>query len=207
MITPAIYVHSAVEGIGIATPVLNRFVLPLTIVVLLALFLFRKDGGAGLQGFNQRPSLGSSCEGRTAVGQRLLWSQRHPCDPFPHRGMEILERAVGPPHRDKTSRADSLAWPSGVLQSCSDGEGRNTYLSAFGAGYPPSLAAPRLQLQAERKANRVVGPLHRFGFDHTDGASGRDYGGQLEPRRGKEILEPRSGSHAAASAAIYAEHE
>src|SRR6202165_4743283 len=44
MITPAISVLSAVEGIGIATPVLNRFVLPLTIVVLLALFLFQKGG-------------------------------------------------------------------------------------------------------------------------------------------------------------------
>jgi KUP system potassium uptake protein len=42
MITPAISVLSAVEGIGIATPALNRFVLPLTIVVLLALFLFQK---------------------------------------------------------------------------------------------------------------------------------------------------------------------
>jgi len=44
MITPAISVLSAVEGIGIATPVLNRFVLPVTIVVLLALFLFQKGG-------------------------------------------------------------------------------------------------------------------------------------------------------------------
>src|SRR6266404_1303893 len=44
MITPAISVLSAVEGIGVATPVLNRFVLPLTIVVLLALFLFQKGG-------------------------------------------------------------------------------------------------------------------------------------------------------------------
>ena len=42
MITPAISVLSAVEGIGIATPALNRFVLPLTIIVLLALFLFQK---------------------------------------------------------------------------------------------------------------------------------------------------------------------
>jgi KUP system potassium uptake protein len=49
MITPAISVLSAVEGIGIATPVLNRFVLPLTIVVLLALFLFQK-GGTGRVG-------------------------------------------------------------------------------------------------------------------------------------------------------------
>jgi KUP system potassium uptake protein len=44
MITPAISVLSAVEGIGIATPALNRFVLPLTVVVLLALFLFQKRG-------------------------------------------------------------------------------------------------------------------------------------------------------------------
>jgi KUP system potassium uptake protein len=49
MITPAISVLSAVEGVGIATPVLNRFVLPLTIVVLLALFLLQKRG-TGLVG-------------------------------------------------------------------------------------------------------------------------------------------------------------
>jgi KUP system potassium uptake protein len=44
MITPAISVLSAVEGIGIATPALNQFVLPLTVAVLLALFLFQKGG-------------------------------------------------------------------------------------------------------------------------------------------------------------------
>jgi KUP system potassium uptake protein len=49
MITPAISVLSAVEGIGIATPALNRFVLPLTIIVLLALFLVQK-GGTGRVG-------------------------------------------------------------------------------------------------------------------------------------------------------------
>src|ERR1700732_2962116 len=49
MITPAISVLSAVEGLGIATPVLNRFVLPLTIIVLLALFLLQK-GGSGRVG-------------------------------------------------------------------------------------------------------------------------------------------------------------
>lgn len=49
MITPAISVLSAVEGIGIATPALNSFVLPLTIIVLLALFLFQK-GGTGRVG-------------------------------------------------------------------------------------------------------------------------------------------------------------
>jgi KUP system potassium uptake protein len=44
MIAPAISVLSAVEGIGIATPVLNRFVLPLTVTVLVVLFLFQKRG-------------------------------------------------------------------------------------------------------------------------------------------------------------------
>ena len=44
MITPAISVLSAVEGIGVATPALDRFVLPITIVVLLWLFLVQKRG-------------------------------------------------------------------------------------------------------------------------------------------------------------------
>jgi KUP system potassium uptake protein len=44
MITPAISVLSAVEGLGTVTPALNRFVLPLTVVVLLTLFLFQKGG-------------------------------------------------------------------------------------------------------------------------------------------------------------------
>jgi KUP system potassium uptake protein len=44
MITPAISVLSAVEGIGVATPAFNRFVVPVTIIVLLALFLFQKSG-------------------------------------------------------------------------------------------------------------------------------------------------------------------
>jgi KUP system potassium uptake protein len=44
MITPAISVLSAVEGVGVGTPALNRFVLPLTVVVLVALFLFQKRG-------------------------------------------------------------------------------------------------------------------------------------------------------------------
>jgi KUP system potassium uptake protein len=44
MITPAISVLSAIEGVGVGTPALKRFVLPLTAVVLMALFLFQKRG-------------------------------------------------------------------------------------------------------------------------------------------------------------------
>jgi KUP system potassium uptake protein len=44
MITPAISVLSAIEGIGVGTPALNRFVLPITVLVLVALFLVQKRG-------------------------------------------------------------------------------------------------------------------------------------------------------------------
>src|SRR5271170_2207362 len=44
MITPAISVLSAIEGMEVGAPAMNRFVLPLTIVVLAALFLVQKRG-------------------------------------------------------------------------------------------------------------------------------------------------------------------
>jgi len=44
MITPAISVLSAIEGIGVATPVLNPFILPLTVIVLVGLFLIQNRG-------------------------------------------------------------------------------------------------------------------------------------------------------------------
>jgi len=44
MITPAISVLSAVEGMQVATPVLARFVVPLTVAILIGLFLVQKHG-------------------------------------------------------------------------------------------------------------------------------------------------------------------
>lgn len=44
MITPAISVLSAVEGLKIATPIFDPYVIPLTISILFALFLFQKRG-------------------------------------------------------------------------------------------------------------------------------------------------------------------
>jgi KUP system potassium uptake protein len=44
MITPAISVLSAVEGLEVAIPALKPFVLPLTLIVLLALFIVQKRG-------------------------------------------------------------------------------------------------------------------------------------------------------------------
>jgi len=48
MITPAISVLSAVEGIRIVTPVLEPYVIPLTLVILAGLFLFQKRGTASV---------------------------------------------------------------------------------------------------------------------------------------------------------------
>ncbi|AMP07471.1 potassium transporter Kup [Collimonas pratensis] len=44
VITPAISVLSAVEGLEIATPGLTRFVLPLSLIILIGLFLIQKHG-------------------------------------------------------------------------------------------------------------------------------------------------------------------
>jgi KUP system potassium uptake protein len=44
MITPAISVLSAIEGIGIATPAFNSYILPMTVAVLVVLFLVQKRG-------------------------------------------------------------------------------------------------------------------------------------------------------------------
>ena len=44
MITPAISVLSAIEGMEVAAPQLNHYVVPLTVGVLLGLFAFQKKG-------------------------------------------------------------------------------------------------------------------------------------------------------------------
>lgn len=46
IITPAISVLSTLEGLGVAAPALKPFVIPLTVVVLVLLFLFQKNGTA-----------------------------------------------------------------------------------------------------------------------------------------------------------------
>ena len=48
MITPAISVLSAIEGLEVATPVFRPFVIPITIGILLALFFFQRRGTEGL---------------------------------------------------------------------------------------------------------------------------------------------------------------
>jgi KUP system potassium uptake protein len=48
VITPAISVLSAVEGLEVAAPVLQPYVVPVTLVALIALFLMQKHGTAGI---------------------------------------------------------------------------------------------------------------------------------------------------------------
>src|SRR5690606_36265766 len=48
MITPAITVLSAVEGLGVATHVFDDFIIPITIAILVAIFSVQKRGTAGV---------------------------------------------------------------------------------------------------------------------------------------------------------------
>jgi KUP system potassium uptake protein len=48
MITPAISVMSAVEGLHVATPFFDRAVVPIAIVILIALFIFQSRGTTGV---------------------------------------------------------------------------------------------------------------------------------------------------------------
>ncbi|HEX9160780.1 MAG TPA: KUP/HAK/KT family potassium transporter, partial [Thermoanaerobaculia bacterium] len=48
MITPAISVLSAVEGLEIATPFFKPYVIPITIVILVILFIFQRRGTRGV---------------------------------------------------------------------------------------------------------------------------------------------------------------
>ena len=48
MITPAISVLSAVEGLKVATPIFEPYILPLTAAILVGLFLFQRRGTGGV---------------------------------------------------------------------------------------------------------------------------------------------------------------
>ncbi|MBZ4419676.1 potassium transporter Kup [Myxococcus sp. RHSTA-1-4] len=48
VITPAITVLSAVEGLSVATPVFEPYIIPITLVIILGLFLVQRHGTAGI---------------------------------------------------------------------------------------------------------------------------------------------------------------
>ena len=51
VITPAISVLSAVEGMEVISPALHRFIIPITLVILLCLFMMQKHGTSGIGKF------------------------------------------------------------------------------------------------------------------------------------------------------------
>ena len=51
MITPALSVLSAIEGLKIATPAFDPYVVPLTVVILVALFAVQSRGTAKVAAF------------------------------------------------------------------------------------------------------------------------------------------------------------
>jgi KUP system potassium uptake protein len=51
MITPALSVLSAIEGLKVATPAFDHYIVPLTVIILLALFAFQSTGTAKVASF------------------------------------------------------------------------------------------------------------------------------------------------------------
>src|SRR6202048_2823316 len=51
MITPALSVLSAIEGLKVATPAFDRYVVPITVAILLLLFLVQSSGTARVASF------------------------------------------------------------------------------------------------------------------------------------------------------------
>jgi KUP system potassium uptake protein len=48
IITPAISVLGAIEGLGVATDALDRYVVPITVIILIALFMIQRRGTGGI---------------------------------------------------------------------------------------------------------------------------------------------------------------
>ncbi|HYD64259.1 potassium transporter Kup [Azospirillum sp.] len=74
LITPAISVLSAVEGLKVATPVFEPFVVPITVVVILGLFLVQKQGTGKVGGlFGPIMALWFSALAVMGIVQILHW--------------------------------------------------------------------------------------------------------------------------------------
>jgi K+ transporter len=90
MITPAISVLSAVEGLKVAAPQLHPLVIPLTILVLLLLFMFQNRGTSGVGSVGWLPLL----VGVVVLFLMATW----------RRGRELLAARV----HDRGARLDVL---------------------------------------------------------------------------------------------------
>ncbi len=95
MITPAISVLSAVEGLQVATPALARFVVPVTLVLLAALFALQRRGTAGI-GKLFGPVIGAWFIVIGALGARQVLAHPEICAAFnPVHGLSFLWHAGG----------------------------------------------------------------------------------------------------------------
>ena len=75
-ITPAISVLSAIEGLSIAAPIFGPYIVPLTITVLVALFLFQRRGTSGI-GIVFGPIILIWFLVIGALGLRAIWHMPH----------------------------------------------------------------------------------------------------------------------------------
>jgi KUP system potassium uptake protein len=70
VITPAISVLSAVEGLRVATPAFKTYIVPLTVIILIALFAIQPLG-SGRVGVAIRPNFGHLVRGYLPVRTRI----------------------------------------------------------------------------------------------------------------------------------------
>ena len=81
VITPAISVLSAVEGLKVATPALEPYVVPLTLLLLVGLFMVQRRGTALVGGYFGpvmialvRRDRGCSAGSRSCGSPAILWA-------------------------------------------------------------------------------------------------------------------------------------
>ncbi|MCU4118391.1 potassium transporter Kup [Variovorax sp. N23] len=123
LITPAISVLSAVEGLEVATPVFKPYVVPITLVVLIGLFLVQRKGTASV--------------GRTFGPVMLLWFGVLAVSGIAHiiRNPHVLE-AIDPRWALQfllTHRAQSLGVLGAVFLAFTGGEALYADMGHFGA--------------------------------------------------------------------------
>ena len=126
MITPAISVLSAVEGIGILTPDLDEYVVPLTLAILTALFMIQRRGTAAVGLFFGRVGnfINGELYGRaTTVPWGMVFPDggplpRHPSQLY-EAGLEgiVLFLILWPLRRLPWTRPAPRRWPHGTLLS------------------------------------------------------------------------------------------
>ncbi len=102
VITPAISVLGAVEGLSVVAPALSSWVLPLSLVVIVGLFAVQR--------------LGTGSIGKAFGPITLVWFVVLTLLGLPHiaANPEVLQ-ALNPGLRDRLLRAAQAAWPSSML--------------------------------------------------------------------------------------------